>query len=139
MDVFDATLQKKRELYQACYALTLQIIEALNSENLTVVPSLIKRRDTLFHRIREADAQLARLSADASTQDKRVELEATLTCQIRDLIHSILRADSLLHQRMRAKCLDLQHELRQAKHRRRLTLAYSTVGATRPKLLDTDR
>jgi hypothetical protein len=140
MSLRRAWLQQKLQLYRNCYELTIQIGKAVEDGDGEHALRLLKRRDVIFHRIREGDAhpecgmqnaECRILTAAAATEAPAIN---ELIHQMRDLIGKIILADGALYKQMAAKRMEIQHALNQTRHKRRLALAYHLIGAKTGKL-----
>ena len=96
VDQLQTALQEKRQLYQDCDALSLQIGKAVENGESDRVLKLLKRREVIFHRIREVDGRIGTSANDMErlrTFSRQVPAIAWLCHQIQILIQRIVAAD----------------------------------------------
>jgi ABC-type phosphate transport system auxiliary subunit len=142
IDGLQTALQTKWQLYQDCYALTQQIGEAVEADEGRLVLKLLKRRDVIFHKIREVDGHIGTSAEDIERLrilGRHAPAIAKLRNQIQDLIQEIISADSDLYQKMSAKRTEALNELNQNRHKHHLAAAYRLTGAAVPHFINADQ
>jgi hypothetical protein len=141
VDQLQTELQKKLQLYQNCYELTLRIGEAVRDGEVDLVLRLLRRREVIFRKIRVVDEHVG-ISADGTDRlgpmRKQVPAIAALWAQIRELIQKIVSADSDLYNQMATKRTEALKALAQNYGQHRLAKAYRPAGAPAPRLVDSD-
>ena len=99
LDQLQETLSRKLNLYQQCNALTQRVADVIEAEDGVLVMKLLKQRDSLFHKIRQVDAQIAERPGLEEklhlVAEKVPEIDSMLN-QIRDEIVLILQMDNHL-------------------------------------------
>ncbi|MCZ6675705.1 MAG: hypothetical protein O7E52_00490 [Candidatus Poribacteria bacterium] len=142
VDQLQTALQEKRQLYQDCDALSLQIGKAVENGESDRVLKLLKRREVIFHRIREVDEHIGKSTDDMErlrTFSRQVPVIAWLCHQIQILIQRIVSADRDVYKLMRAKRTESLNALNQNRHKYRLAIAYRIAGAKIPHFIDSDQ
>ena len=141
MDGLQTALQTKRQLYRYCYTLTSQIGEAVEAGEGERVLKLLKRRDVIFHKVREVDGHIGTSAEDIERLrilGRHTPAIAHLRNQIQDLIQKIISADGDLYQKMSAKRTEALNGLTQNRHKHHLATAYRLTGASIPHFVDSD-
>ena len=134
-------LQRKIQLYQHCYELTQQIAKMVEEDNEDVVLRLLKRRDVIFHQIREVDEHIGAREdiANLRTFSQQSPEIDVLWGQIQVFIQKIIAADGELFQQMTAKRTETLNALTRSHRRHRLAIAYQIAGADQARFINTDQ
>ena len=115
---------QKLDFCQSCLTITHQLLESLETDDGDLVLQLLKRRDTVFHRIRRLDNEIS------SSQLK------SLLDQIEQKIHQMMKLDVQIHQKIRENHVQARNQIGQAQTQQKIARAYRIAGAKPASLLD---
>ena len=142
LDQLQETLSRKLNLYQQCNALTQRVADVIEAEDGVLVMKLLKQRDSLFHKIRQVDAQIAERPGLEEklhlVADKVPEIDSMLN-QIRDEIVLILQMDNHLLDQAEVEKKKALKGLTQMRSKKQIAHIYGHLGPQSSNFVDEDQ
>jgi len=130
---------QKLDFCQSCLTITHQLLESLETDDGDLVLQLLKRRDTVFHRIRRLDNEISSSPVD----DDRIRQASRISSQLKSLldqieqkIHQMMQLDVQIHQKIRENRVQARNQIGQAQTQQKIARAYRIAGAKPASLLD---
>ena len=142
LDQLQETLSRKLNLYQQCNALTQRVADIIEAEDGVLVMKLLKQRDSLFHKIRQVDAQIAERPGLEEqlhlVAEKVPEIDSMLN-QIRDEIVLILQMDNHLLDQAEVEKKKALKGLTQMRSKKQIAHIYGHLGPQSSNFVDEDQ
>ena len=142
LDQLQETLSRKLNLYQQCNALTQRVADVIEAEDGVLVMKLLKQRDSLFHKIRQVDAQIAERPGLEEklhlVAEKVPEIDSMLN-QIRDEIVLILQMDNRLLDQAEIEKKKALKGLTQMRSKKQIAHIYGHLGPQSSNFVDEDQ
>ena len=142
LDQLQETLSRKLNLYQQCNALTQRVADIIEAEDGVLVMKLLKQRDSLFHKIRQVDAQIAERPGLEEklhlVAEKVPEIDSMLN-QIRDEIVLILQMDNRLLDQAEIEKKKALKGLTQMRSKKQIAHIYGHLGPQSSNFVDEDQ
>ena len=142
LDQLQETLSRKLNLYQQCNALTQRVADVIEAEDGVLVMKLLKQRDSLFHKIRQVDAQIAERPGLEEklhlVAEKVPEIDSMLN-QIRDEIILILQMDDHLLGQAEIEKKKALKGLTQMRSKKQIAHIYGHLGPQSSNFVDEDQ
>ena len=142
LDQLQETLSRKLNLYQQCNALTQRVADVIEAEDGVLVMKLLKQRDSLFHKIRQVDAQIAERPGLEEklhlVAEKVPEIDSMLN-QIRDEIILILQMDDHLLGQAEIEKKKALKGLTQMRSKKQIAHIYGHLGPHSSNFVDEDQ
>ena len=142
LDQLQETLSRKLNLYQQCNALTQRVADVIEAEDGVLVTKLLKQRDSLFHKIRQVDAQIAERPGLEEklhlVAEKVPEIDSMLN-QIRDEIVLILQMDNHLLDQAEVEKKKALKGLTQMRSKKQIAHIYGHLGPQSSNFVDEDQ
>ena len=142
LDQLQETLSRKLNLYQQCNALTQRVADVIEAEDGVLVMKLLKQRDSLFHKIRQVDAQIAERPGLEEklhlVAEKVPEIDSMLN-QIRDEIILILQMDNHLQNQAEVEKKKALKGLTQMRSKKQIAHIYGHLGPQSSNFVDEDQ
>ena len=142
LDQLQETLSRKLNLYQQCNALTQRVADVIEAEDGVLVMKLLKQRDSLFHKIRQVDAQIAERPGLEEklhlVAEKVPEIDSMLN-QIRDEIILILQMDNHLLDQAEVEKKKALKGLTQMRGKKQIAHIYGHLGPQSSNFVDEDQ
>ena len=142
LDQLQETLSRKLNLYQQCNALTQRVADVIEAEDGVLVMKLLKQRDSLFHKIRQVDAQIAERPGLEEklhlVAEKVPEIDSMLN-QIRDEIVLILQMDNRLLDQAEIEKKKALKGLTQMRSKTQIAHIYGHLGPQSSNFVDEDQ
>lgn len=142
LDQLQETLSRKLNLYQQCNALTQRVADVIEAEDGVLVMKLLKQRDSLFHKIRQVDAQIAERPGLEEklhlVAEKVPEIDSMLN-QIRDEIILILQMDNHLLDQAEVEKKKALKGLTQMRSKKQIAHIYGHLGPQSSNFVDEDQ
>tara|TARA_B100001750_G_C15140867_1_gene414609 strand:- start:95 stop:535 length:441 start_codon:yes stop_codon:yes gene_type:complete len=142
LDQLQETLSRKLNLYQQCNALTQRVADVIEAEDGVLVMKLLKQRDSLFHKIRQVDAQIAERPGLEEklhlVAEKVPEIDSMLN-QIRDEIVLILQMDNHLLDQAEVEKKKALKGLTQMRSKKQIAHIYGHLGPQSSNFVDEDQ
>ena len=142
LDQLQETLSRKLNLYQQCNALTQRVADVIEAEDGVLVMMLLKQRDSLFHKIRQVDAQIAERPGLEEklhlVAEKVPEIDSMLN-QIRDEIILILQMDDHLLGQAEIEKKKALKGLTQMRSKKHIAHIYGHLGSQSSNFVDEDQ
>ena len=142
LDQLQETLSRKLNLYQQCNALTQRVADVIEAEDGVPVMKLLKQRDSLFHKIRQVDAQIAERPGLEEklhlVAEKVPEIDSMLN-QIRDEIILILQMDDHLLGQAEIEKKKALKGLTQMRSKKQIAHIYGHLGPQSSNFVDEDQ
>ena len=133
---------EKLNLYQQCNALTQRVADVIEAEDGVLVMKLLKQRDSLFHKIRQVDAQIAERPGLEEklhlVAEKVPEIDSMLN-QIRDEIVLILQMDNHLLDQAEVEKKKALKGLTQMRSKKQIAHIYGHLGPQSSNFVDEDQ
>ena len=142
LEQLQETLSRKLNLYQQCNALTQRVADVIEAEDGVLVMKLLKQRDSLFHKIRQVDAQIAERPGLEEklhlVAEKVPEIDSMLN-QIRDEIILILQMDNHLLDQAEVEKKKALKGLTQMRSKKQIAHIYGHLGPQSSNFVDEDQ
>ena len=142
LDQLQETLSRKLNLYQQCNALTQRVADIIEAEDGVLVMKLLKQRDSLFHKIRQVDAQISERPGLEEklhlVAEKVPEIDSMLN-QIRDEIVLILQMDNHLLDQAEVEKKKALKGLTQMRSKKQIAHIYGHLGPQSSNFVDEDQ
>ena len=142
LDQLQETLSRKLNLYQQCNALTQRVADVIEAEDGVLVMKLLKQRDSLFHKIRQVDAQIAErpgLEEKLHLVAEKVPAIDSMLNQIRDEIILILQMDNRLLDQAEIEKKKALKGLTQMRSKKQIAHIYGHLGPQSSNFVDEDQ
>ena len=142
LDQLQETLSRKLNLYQQCNALTQRVADVIEAEDGVLVMKLLNQRDSLFHKIRQVDAQIAErpgLEEKLHLVAEKVPAIDSMLNQIRDEIILILQMDNRLLDQAEVEKKKALKGLTQMRSKKQIAHIYGHLGPQSSNFVDEDQ
>ena len=142
LDQLQETLSRKLNLYQQCNPLTQRVADVIEAEDGVLVMKLLKQRDSLFHKIRQVDAQIAErpgLEEKLHLVAEKVPAIDSMLNQIRDEIILILQMDDHLLGQAEIEKKKALKGLTQMRSKKQIAHIYGHLGSQSSNFVDEDQ